>query len=116
MAETWPEYLERIAAHSAEGAIARAVWTAAVQTVPGLPTPRAAYSPEEDPAAHIAWGAGDLHVDIDVMRGGAIEWFYRNRATGECDGSDGPEAAAPLPAKFVERLTLVASLHKRSEP
>lgn len=116
MSETWPQYLGRIGADSHEGAVAVLVWTSVASAVEGLPVPRAAYSPEEDPAVSLAWEGDEHYVDIDIMRGGAIEWFYRNRKTSVFDGSAGPEPAHALPARLIECLTQVASQRQSNEP
>lgn len=72
-----------------------AVWSELHGRLPKLPPPDQAG--EIDGTFQMVWDLNEHHLEIDVLREGGYEWFYRNRTTGDYCGEDDLSALSPLP-------------------
>ena len=64
--------------------------------------------PTNDGAIQLAWERGPHYFQVDVYPDSTVEWFYRNRATNELDGTDDERVtglAQPLLARMKQALT-----------
>jgi hypothetical protein len=73
----------------------------------GFPLPLAQPTGEGG-TLQLAWDNGIHYVEAEVHPNGTMDWFYRNRATNEVDGTEDPMPIQPtLPEALLERLSLV---------
>lgn len=100
---TW--FLNRLSKPYAE--IARRVWTSIAERVDNIDVPQA--GPTPDGGFQFVWDKGPHHIEVDAYPDGRLEWFYRNRLTGEVEGAD--EATSDIPPTLAARLELA---HTRS--
>jgi hypothetical protein len=83
----------------------RRVWSQIVQCFGGaLALPIA--MPTADGALQLAWTRNRRHASIDIYED-RWDWFFRDRATGECDG-DEVAAFDALPQALADRLALLS--------
>ena len=96
--EKWTAFLNGLSGNYADAA--RALWGKLVRSVPQIRIPQA--GPTPDGSFQLVWDRGEHHVEVDVYPEGHLEWFYRNRRTGEVEGAD--EQIGDLPPLLVKHL------------
>lgn len=83
------------------------LWTAARRALGDLVS-LPLTQPAADGAIQLAWEKGPHYFQVDIYSDSTIEWFYRNRATNEIDGTDDERAAGltqPLLARMKQALS-----------
>lgn len=86
-----------------DGCLAREMWSKLCRTFQTVPIPQA--GPLPDGGFQFVWDRGDHHLEIDVLPDAKLEWFYRNRKTGEVAGED--VDAGDLPGSLRTRFALL---------
>lgn len=67
---------------------ARSFWNELLSTAPGIPAPAA--SDTDEGSAQLVWSHSDILLEVELDGSGMIEWYARDRQTGEDAGSDEP--------------------------
>lgn len=73
------------------------IWDALRRQIVDLPVPRT--QPTVDGAIQVAWYGNNRVAEIDVLRDGTIEWFFKDRATNMAQGSE-DEHLPDVPPEF----------------
>jgi len=61
-----------------------------------------------DGAVQLSWDSGRHYLDIDVYPDGSLAWFYRDRTTGELNGTE-DNTLRTLTNDLVNRLDLLSA-------
>lgn len=69
----------------------------------GLPVP---LTQTTDEAIQLAWENGRHYFDVEIYPDGSLEWFYRDRESGEVEGTEDERSMKPTNA-FFNRLNLI---------
>ncbi|WP_434042708.1 MULTISPECIES: hypothetical protein [Sorangium] len=54
-----------------------------------------------DGGLRFAWSTGRVYLDVEVYRDGTTEWFFKDRRSGQADGTD-DERHTDLPPRFYD--------------
>lgn len=54
----------------------------------------------------LCWSKNEHYLDIDLFADGSLEWFYRNRTTQECSGTEEPVKS--IDGQIIQYLELCA--------
>jgi hypothetical protein len=70
--------------------------------------------PTDEGAVQLAWDDGEQYLEVEVLPGTGIQWYFRNRRTEEVLGTETPISSPPH--EFFEKLRLqnLATLNGRS--
>jgi hypothetical protein len=98
----WLAYLEGLCEPS--GDLARGLWQLLCDSLGWAPVPQA--GPLPDGGFQFVWDRDEHHLEIDVLPERRMEWFYRNRRTGQVAGDE--IAAHSLPEAVRNYLALLA--------
>ncbi|HET8797574.1 MAG TPA: hypothetical protein VFO89_07800 [Thermoanaerobaculia bacterium] len=103
----WRRYLRslpmRHLATAAAAQMTERLWMQLTEEIDELSPPNA--SPADEEGVLMSWTRNGHHLEIEVSRDGAYEWFYRHRASNTNDG--GSETDDIVPDALVERLRQV---------
>ena len=67
-------------------------------------------SPSDEGGISLSWTFGDYFVSIDVLTEGTIEWFLRNRKSGEYFGDTGCDIDDFPPLSFRKHLVQIKKI------
>jgi len=103
-------YLQRVSTEGKPPPITRAtakkswnLWLSVRKAIgPFLPIPSAGTGP--DGIMFYSWDKGDHHLEAEIFPDRDMEFFYRNRRTGELWGED--YAGGDLPSGLLDKLSL----------
>ena len=73
---------------------------------PRLPLPVTQKTAED--AIQLYWDTGSKYLEIDVYSDGTLHWFYKDRTTGERDGTD-DERELGIPSHLLGHLVALVS-------
>lgn len=74
----------------------RQVWER-IRSRVGTRLPIPVTQPSADGALQLYWDVEDKYIEIDVYANGTLHWFYKDRVSGDIDGSDDePERGVAL--------------------
>lgn len=102
----WEEYLSRVVKHDEalsgrpQKDALRSMWTTLSNALTPLPS-QAGFA--EDGVFQLVWDYGALHVDIDFLPGGGLEWFYRDRLSEDADSGE-IESVQQVPERLLMLL------------
>lgn len=66
----------------------------------GISAPLPITQPTDEHAIQLAWNSSSEYLDIEFLPKNKVNWFYRNRKTGEILGTD-EEPIIEIPAQIV---------------
>lgn len=101
----WRSYLDRIedrGASPVQARVIRQLWARLQDEIGWEPPLPMAVNGQG--GIRVAWSRLDWYLGVEIMPLGEVEWFYRNRKTGDVDGTK-DEAEAILPNRFFELLS-----------
>ena len=109
MSVAWSTYLRDLGRHQPSLSrkcisATRTLWAALADELPALPDPETGHS--EHGGLQLFWDWGVMHVNADVLPDGTLEWFARNRETGETWGAEGC-SVHDAPRALITELGLV---------
>lgn len=59
-------------------------------------------------AVQLYWDTGSKYLEVDVYADGTVHWFYKNRMSGERDGTD-DERVRGVPSHLLEHVVALVS-------
>lgn len=93
----WDEYLQKLP--SADGVteaqvgLVKAIWSKVVERYGTKATPPAA-GLFDGRIFFVSWDIGPHYLEFELSSDGTVEWFYKNRETGELEGTTGDAETA----------------------
>ena len=105
--ERWSRYLRTLPmrglATADSAAMTERLWMRLAEELDHLIPPNA--SPTDDAGILMSWTQRGRHLEIEVMRDGSFEWFFRHRAANISEG--GVQEPDTVPDELVARLRQV---------
>jgi len=106
--EAWADYLASLGTRGHSAAQVAGVlnlWSG-IQALYGASSPLPTAGPTEDEWLYLAWNSNTHYLEVEFHTDGRVEWFYRDRRTGETEGTETPVPAVPE-AVFVRLRSFV---------
>lgn len=102
----WSDFLSSLSAESPLRAqVARRFWERLLTCAPSSPLP-VVYRGEDDVVVIFRWDTPRYLLEAEILASGEYEWFFKDRQTGETDGTEAtPNVGAPTQlCRFLSRF------------